>query len=265
MIITKYSRQWLSKGFTFFVLLSLLSTCNTLKKAGFGKKDTSESSARAIISAIEKQSLQADWFTAKARISYKDKDMSVSGSATIRMKTDSLLWISIKKLGFEVARAAITKDSVYVLDRLNNEYAIYGLDYLQESYNLPGDFQLLQSVVFGKPYFFDEQSVTLSPEEDAYVLKNSFYGHQIEYQVDQKDLRLLQLDYETNLGAQKMKIDLTEYEELADKQLFSYFRTLKMNSPDTGTTDVTIKFSQVELDTPKEVQFRIPSRYTKMD
>ena len=261
----RYQFSRTALGIVMLFFLFFVSSCDTLKKVGLGKKEDMTNSSQAIISAMEQKAVKADWFNAKARISFKNSDMSVSGSATIRMKTDSILWVSVKKLGFEVARAMITTDSVYIIDRFNREYAIYDLDYLKESYQLPGDFKLLQSVLFGQAYFFEPRKATLEENDDLFIVKDGSMQHQLAYQVDPKDYRVLQLDYQAAFSQQKLKVELEEYDEIKDKQLFSYFRRMSMTDPEDGPTDVSIKFSQIELDTPRDTDFRIPSRYTRMD
>jgi hypothetical protein len=46
---------------------------------------------------------------------------------------------------------------------------------------------------------------------------------------------------------------------------FSYFRALQFISPETGTISLDLKFSKVDLNTPKSLTFDIPSHYTKVD
>jgi hypothetical protein len=227
-------------------------------------KDKVDNSAQSVIKAINKQAFRSDWMSAKARISFKNDDMSVSGSATFRLKTDSVLWVSVKKLGFEVARALITKDSVLVIDRINNEYGRFDLSYLESSYNLPANFGMVQSVILGKPYFINPAKVELKQATEAFQLTDRIPGHQITYSVDRKDFRLLGMEYSSTLGDQRLQANLSEYAEIAKQQNFSYFRDFRLEEKDASITEVTIKFSQIELDTPQDIPFEIPRRYSRM-
>lgn len=247
-----------------FVGLLSISSCKILSKKD-GAGDKASSSTQAIIKALDKQAFKSDWMDARARISFKNEDMSVSGSATIRMKKDSLLWISVKKLGFEVARAMITRDSVLILDRINNEYGRFGLSYLSASYNLPANFGMVQSVVLGKPYFVNPTSVRLEESDQTYALTDQIPGHQVTYSLDRKDLRLLGMKYRSALGDQELIANLSEYAEIAKQQNFSYFRDFRLEEKDDSITEVTIKFSQIDLDTPQDIPFSIPRRYKRME
>ncbi len=260
---TFYSIQYSS--LLFLLLIGLLSSCGGLKKGTEANKDISEDNPMALLERLAAKELDAEWLNANARIAYKGGGMSVSGSANIRMKKDSLIWIRVKKLGFEVARAMITVDSVYILDRLNNEYAIYDLDYLEHSYNLPGDFQMVQNLFLGQPYFMEPRAVNLSIEEQAYQLTEASSNFQVDYTIAPDDLRLEALQFASKDGKDDLKAAFSEFGTLDNNQLFSYFRQLDMSSSSLGQTNITIKFSQIELDQPKDTGFRIPSRYTRMD
>jgi len=243
--------------------LITLSACKVLREAGLGKKEKLDSSG-AIMTALAQQQWQPDWFAARARITYADADMSVTGSATIRMKTDSLLWISVKKLGFEVARALITADSVFILDRINQEYGAFALDYLSESYQLPANLSTVQHLLLGKPYFAHPESVILIEQQPHLQLRDRYTNRWVDYYLEPQALRLLQMDYTEVFGAQSLVAFFEEYQELDNKQEFSFFRNFSLNSSTTGATEMSIKFSQIELDEPQSIPFSIPGRYAPM-
>lgn len=256
----------LSNITSWLLIIALLSisSCKVLRKKE-GAGDKAISSAQTIIRALDKQEFRSDWMSARARISFKNEDMAVSGSATFRLQKDNLLWVSVKKLGFEVARAMITPDSVFIIDRINNEYGRFGLNYLSDSYNLPANFGMVQSVILGKPYFVNPASVRLEKANQNYQLTDQIPGHQVTYSVDQKDLRLLAMNYVSALGDQRLEASLSEYAEIDKQQNFSYFRDFRLEEKDASITEMTIKFSQIELDTPQDTPFSIPKRYKRME
>lgn len=245
------------------IFLLVLNSCKVLRDAGLGKKEKLDNPT-AILSALEKQNLRPDWFAAKARVSYADEEISITGSATIRMKTDSVLWVSVKKLGFEVARTLITKDSVFIIDRINNEYGAFNLAYLEETYNLPASFSIVQSLILGYPYFLNPKEVILLKQKPNLQLRDRQLDRWIDYYLDPQGLRLVQLDYAETFGDQSLVASFEEYERLLNNQEFSFFRNFNLNSSSSGRTEMSIKFSQVELDEPQSIPFSVPRRYSKM-
>ncbi|MFM9947591.1 MAG: DUF4292 domain-containing protein, partial [Saprospiraceae bacterium] len=94
------NKQFLFAG--TLVLLLLLGAC-TPKKAVIGDS-LKENTPEAMMDKLVRNQVYAEWLDAKAKISYNDGYQTISANATIKMRKDSILWIAIKKLGFEVAR-----------------------------------------------------------------------------------------------------------------------------------------------------------------
>lgn len=253
----KYS----SLALLLLALLSLNSCSSTRKSRGASDKSMTASS---LMKRMEKQRLSPEWFESRMRIDYADEDMSVSASATLRMKKDSLLWLSVKKLGFEIARVQVTQDSVYVVDRFNKEYTVEGLAYLAESYGLPaGSLTELQDFILGNPVFFGGDELGIEPLGPTYRLKGSSTGMSAEYLVGTEDFLLKKMAFKDLRNEQEMSALLEGYEDLEGKRKFSYIRNLMLESKYSGQANVTLQFSNVELNVPKTIQFDIPSRYTR--
>lgn len=252
-----------SSLFIFLLILTMLSGCKVLREAGLGKREKLDTPA-SILAALGREQLRPDWFAARARVSYADEDMSVTGSATIRMKADSALWVSVKKLGFEVARTLITRDSVFIIDRINNEYGAFDLRYLADSYNLPANFSIVQNLILGNPYFLNPESVILVEQKANLQLRDRQSDRWIDYYLEPKELRLLQMDYVETFGDQSLVASFEEYDVLENKKEFSFFRSFSLNSSATGATEMSIKFLQIELDAPQSLPFSIPRRYSQM-
>ncbi|MCB0568216.1 MAG: DUF4292 domain-containing protein [Phaeodactylibacter sp.] len=245
------------------LLLGLLafSSCSATRKgAKTAKKDVN---AAYLLGQLAKNRLQPDWFEGKLRIDYTDDAQSVSASATIRMKRDSLVWASVRKLGFELARVLVTPDSVYVLDRINNEYTVESLDYLSTSYGLPAELGQLQDFILGNPLFFDSRGLLAEPSGTAYHLSGRGPEMESDYWIDANGLLLNRMAFHDIRNEQKVNVGLEEYGQLSGNQNFSYLRNLELDGRYTGKTAVVLKFSSVETDIPKDIRFEIPDRYTR--
>jgi len=254
--------KWL-KLFMILVLIVGISSCKTGSKTG--KVDTKNINAAYLTDQLLANQLDAEWFSAKAKINFEDDNIAVSGSASVKMRKDSVLWMSIKKLGLELARVQLTRDSVYIIDRFHSEYNITSLDYIEKRYNIPADFLSLQSMILGNPMLLPrvlkmEQSIsenyhlsakTKEVNSDYYIIPESFKLHKSAFAMDD-NRRSLELNY-------------GEFTEVNRKQIFPYLCKLDINSPETGPVIIEIKYSKVELNVPKSIQFEIPEKYTRTD
>jgi hypothetical protein len=241
--------------------IGLLASCKTAKKTNVGK--INKNSPELLLKTLQTNQVNVNWLEGRAKIDFSDAKTSIGATATIRIKKDSVIWASVRKLGFEVARALVTKDSVYIMDRINNEYDVKGLDYLQRTYNLPADFASVQAIFLGNPIFFntgDLQSETAGSNYHLYGKSTTMDAH---YWLDQNTLQLGQMRFKDLQDNREVNIKLEDYQSLANNQKFSYLRKLELNSRQTGAVKVEMQFSQLDINSPKDVRFEIPNRYTR--
>ncbi len=254
----------ISKKLSYVLLLVaslFLTSCGASKKLGTAELD--RNSPEFFLRTLATNQVNADWFGARARINFEDGYTSVGGTATIRMLRDSLIWVSVRKLGFEVARAKITPDSVYIIDRLSNAYDIKGLDYLAKEYHIPGDFSVLQALILGNPVFFTTKGLQVEKTNPMYRLSGRTENMRTNYLIEDKSYLLRQMEFDDFRIGRKVQMKLDDYQQLPDNQDFSYFRILEMNGEDTGRVKVEMKYSQLEINVPQDVRFEIPARYTR--
>jgi len=219
--------------------------------------------------------VEAEWLTAKARINYQDEEQSMKITATIRLRKDSVLWMNFKKLSIEGARVLITPDSIYLMDRLNKEYAIFGFDYLERRFNMPtvinedtgetaSGFQSLQQLLLGNAPIFPDKSFSADVNEQQYELEKNFSGFSIQYGLDGLLFTLANMAFHDRGFDRTLSVEQGDYKSVGNTENFSYVRNLKFKGQETGDISIKVKFSRVELNSPKSIRFEIPSHYKKI-
>lgn len=208
--------------------------------------------------------IQADWFSARVRLAYADNQQSVKASGTLHMRSDSLIWLNIRKLGFEVARVKITPDSVFVIDRLNNQFVAEDLGYLDRTFQVPVNFSMLQALMLGNPVLFRIDNIIPNPTTDGFLLKAPDDEVSGEYRLINPDLLLVEMILREVKTDRRLRVEMEEYNALPDEQKFSYFRKINLKENVKTLLDLEVQFSQVEVNQPKELRFVIPERYTRV-
>lgn len=269
------------KYFNWTILLSLLvfSACNTAKKAT--TTNTTEKpvptivamTLNDIINRLGDNEIKANWLSGDASADYAGKPMNVSGSMNIRFKRDSIIWINIKKLGFNVARAKVTPDSVFMVNYIQNTYVAKDLKYIETKFNIPADFKLLQNFLLGNAIFLtDAKKLVLEHEPSGDILlRGKDERWQALYRIDEKTNELKEMLFEQPISARVMKISYEKYDILRGyakgDSKYSYLRTIHVESPQTGKVSVTIEVDTdgLEVNVPKNIKFEIPAHYSRMD
>ena len=96
------------KVIPFLVISLVLTNCGTGKKVARINKIKKKPTVPLVVNYLQNNRVEEKGMTARARIKYQDDAQSVSANLTIKWVKDSVLWMSIRKLGFEVARTQIT-------------------------------------------------------------------------------------------------------------------------------------------------------------
>ena len=149
---------------------------------------------------------------------------------------------------------------------MDKEYYVKGLDYFEEQFNLPGQFQALQTAILGNPYFYEKQQLTSNISNQQYKLSS---GHETrmlsDYFINGITYALEQMTFLDLERDRKLSVFLAEYLPVSDNLMFAHNRNFQINSEETGQASISMKFSKVEINIPKTIRFEISSRYKRVD
>lgn len=126
----------------------LLHACKSVKTLP-ASDGMSALSAREV---LERSALNRHFgeLSSKVNISYEIGSEKQGFSARVRMKQDSIIWVSVAPLlGIEIVRAVITADSLKLVDRFNRRFYLGRFDRLNQMLGVDLDFAKLQSLITG--------------------------------------------------------------------------------------------------------------------
>jgi hypothetical protein len=94
-------------------------------------------------------------FSDKLSIDYTSDDgQEMSGTLSLRMRNDSILWFSVSvAFGIQVAKGIITQDSVLILDLYHKEYMRLGIKDLSAMLGASVSLRELQNLIVSNPIF----------------------------------------------------------------------------------------------------------------
>lgn len=157
--------------FTLFMSI-LLFACKNQEKAS--RKPLEGKKTEYLLNQLRINEFQFETISSKAEFTLFQNGKTTSFKASIRMRKDSAIWISITPaLGIEMARVLITKDTVKVINRLNKEYFIGDYNYINKKFNVDLVFDDIQSVLLGNSIPFEEdEKLRFGIDNEMYYLGN---------------------------------------------------------------------------------------------
>ncbi len=268
------------KKISFLVLLLGLSFVACKNKEKASRKPLEGKKTQYLLTQLEANEFHFDTFSTKAEFSLIQQGKKTNFKATIRVKKDSLIWLSITPaLGIEMARVLISQDSVKLIDRLKKNYFTGDFDYINNKFNVDLLFDDLQAVLLGN-------SIAVEPDEKLkFAIDNEMYylGNMKKRKAkkaDEKPVKIerqkdevvsLWLD-ESNFKIAKFLVsDLTadrfirgtydDY-EIVEDQLLPKHLSIDIQSDQPSKLD--IKYSKITLNKELSFSFKISSKYEQV-
>ncbi len=259
------------------LVIIIFASCRSTKKIGtaitkkdtmavatpISKVDTAQLIRNALVS-LGKNRVDFKTFTAKVDIDYRGSDSKhYDVNGTLRMYKDSAIWISVNAvLGIEAMRVLVTKDSVFLLDKLNKTYTARSVDYLQDVTSLPLTLDALQNLFTGNPVFVDSNLVSYKSDNSTMSILS--IGRSF------KNLLTISLENNTLLHSKLDDVDVTrsrtadlsysDYENKKDK-LFSTKRRIAV--AEKNKLDISLNFKQYDFNDDVSFPFSVPKNYKR--
>ncbi len=202
---------------------------------------------------------------AQAKVFYEGNGQSLGATANIIWIRDSVMWMNIKKFGLEAARVLVTRDSVFILNRLEKTYSAKGLESLQRQYSLPAGFDLVQSLLLASPWFFPDIQLDSDLKDGQHRLSGSNGRFSTDYRIEEEAYWLNQELFLQPRDTRSMNVLFGNYKKTALAGWFPYLRTVEASSPESGDMRISVDLTEVEFNVPKIIRFEIPKHNEKVD
>lgn len=165
--------------FLFVLIILTISACTKKKDLSAKKEPLRDRTAGYLLKRYEKNQFDYEWMGMKVAAEFSNNESEQSFKATIRMKKDSAIWISITPaLGIEVIRLLITEDSLKMLSKIpdNHYYFIGDLEQLSEKTGIDLEFEMLQNLLIGNAIGLDRDENKFRTEinDDKHLLISKY-------------------------------------------------------------------------------------------
>jgi hypothetical protein len=241
------------------------------------KAPLKEKGADYLFDQLKKSEIHFSDLSAKFSAEYTKDKKTTSFSGQIRIKHDSLIWISISPImGIEMLRVVLTNDSIKYLNRISSTYFLRDFNYMNRLLNKALDFDMVQAFLLGNDFSFYENGkfkagidggqYKLSTAERHKLKKNlrkNVTSDNIPIQhiwLDPSNFKIIQIVIkEIEKDNRKFEANYSEFEEI-NGQLFP---TKLFFAIETGESNVKINvsYSRIVIGQCQNFPFRIPESY----
>ncbi|MDP5120796.1 MAG: DUF4292 domain-containing protein [Spirosomaceae bacterium] len=208
--------------------------------------------------------LDFNYLKIKSKVAFSSPDFSQTFPATIQVKKDSIIWVSVA-VGLEVARGIITPDSAIFLDRLNRNVYQFGYQELSEFMGFNISFDLVQALLVGNMpiYVRDEDVVT---ENGGFITVKQNVGElEVENTIDAFKNKLTRVLAQRANAPNRLVITYADFTKTENGEIPQRIETRveKLAVETETTTSINIEHNKFEfLERDLRFPFSVPKSYT---
>jgi hypothetical protein len=234
-------------------------------------------SGKALAKHLKENELDFNYANAKFNCNLTFDNEEHSFNVSVRCRKDSVIWMSISKLGIDAARALITRDTVKIMLGLTEKkYFIGDFSYINELLQANLDFDMIQALLFGNSANFYDEDEKLKPGKDkvncnyflSTVKKRSLKKiNNGEKQPDENyqtiwlhptTFKIVMLEFDDIKTNRKFNACYDEFNTI-DNYLAPYKLVYSISAEKNIKAD--IQYSKISLNEVLTFPFRIPSSY----
>jgi hypothetical protein len=220
------------------VFISILSSCKSKKLAerrnlnevvSTSKTTASDTFFDYTLSSIKTKQLQFRSLTMRCKVFYDDGKMQQDFTANVRIKKDSIIWLSLTGIfGIEGARMIITQDSVFLLNKLTREYLVRPVSYLSQIIPLSSGYDALQNLLIGQLVNIEPAEHRIYEADSMLILNFQNTNLRQTATLHRQNYTTLDLLLADQLIKQDLKITFGDYRDLSGSP-FSFLRFIEVN------------------------------------
>lgn len=261
-----------------FVAISVLFvSCSSSRK--INNAPVVSERAGALIEKMSENETDFHTFKAKfaVRVEAEDDKMDLHGQ--VRIANDSAIWLSLTKAGLEVYRFMVTPDSLFVLNRLGQQYAKDPVSSLNKMISSQVDFAMLQGLFTGDDFDgYDTEGFEAMIDKNMHRLNTM--NRTKEMTAGNSEMRpvvipshTLWLNPETyrievseikEATAEGTRILTTNYDNFKEVEGMKIPHTINVDLKSEFNFNMKIEYTKVTVDENLKFPFSVSSKYQRI-
>ena len=185
-------------------------------------------------------------------------------NANIHIKKDSIIWSSIKTtFGVEILRSIITRDSIFILDRINKSYYCNSSSYLASLINFELNYDIIEQILAVS----QKIELTTDFETEQYFMSDLalwINDRKEKYTIDISNFKVKEYIKTNNLLGAYLRVSYNDF-NMVSNVLFPHKIILEAKGVKQDIYWAQFIFKKVRFNKKFSLSFNIPKSYTKID
>ena len=208
------------------------------------------------------------FFQAKGRAQVELKGNKQGANVSVRLRRDSIIWVSASLVGIEGVRAILTPDSVRVVNRLQKTYFSGGYDFLSKLLNVPVSYEQMQALLLGdyQPAPAGTKPTIVEADGGAQRVSYPLAGVLVERLLQVGSGRVQELTMTDEATKRSLVVQYSDFQPIVEQNNMPFAYTTAIQAKQAnGATSATLNYNKVDAGRERlSFPFAVPKGYTRM-
>lgn len=216
--------------------------------------------------SVNIESIDFEYFHGKARMVLRDANKEREVKANIRVRKDSVIWMTFSVIGVQGGKALINKDSITIVSTIDKEYYVFDYQELSKRFNFPINYDVIQASLLGNPLLHRSSEDVIEQLSSMYLLKQKAGTVDVVNFVNSAASKIEKIELKESDSNNTLNIVYSNFQPVGGK-LFPYNGTISLfyKTP-SGLLNTTIifEYNKAEVgDRELRFPFNIPKKYDR--
>lgn len=215
---------------------------------------------------LEIAEIDFDYFQGKARMVLRDGTKERDVKANIRMRKDSVIWMTFSVIGVQGGKALINHDSITIVSNVDKEYYVFEYEELSKRFNFDINYHVIQSAMLGNLIMDRKQSDIVEQQNSMFILKQQSGTVNVNNYVNAASMKLEKVELIEDNSNNTLMIDYANFQPIENK-VFPYNGTITLFYKTVAgllNTTIIFEYNKAEVgDKELRFPFNIPKKYAR--
>lgn len=252
------------KQIVFIFTIAMVSvSCGTKKKVVHNS--ISHLSTQKIIDNYYKNIFSSSTMSAKLDAIFDNGEDKISARVSLRMEKGKVIWLSVSKLGFTIAKLKITPNHVQYYEKWNRVYFDGDFSLISDKLKIPLTFEQVENILLGQSLaLLNKKTYTSMVQKNGYALKmkNNESILQFLFLMNAYNFKVKQQKVLYTTKHQTLLVDYDDYQTISNEFVPKRVTVEAMDLK--KKTIITLTYKSVEIGNPLRFPFKMPQGYKKI-
>ena len=253
------------QGFAKYLFHPLTVLLLSLGLWSCSKKATPVTTA-TVPTSLDVQEINFGYMHGKARMIYKDDKKEREVKAHIRIRKDSVIWMTFTVVGLQGGRALINKDSITIVSTVDREYYVFDFAELSKRFHFTVNYDVIESAILGNLIQKRNGNDIITNNEGYDILAQAQGDVRIKNSINRSTKKVEKVELVESASGNTLNISYSDFQPLGDRS-FPYNGVINvMYKTINGIINNTInvEFNKAEVgDKELKFPFNIPRKYDR--